>query len=291
MNHVVLVKRSYGMKTFSTKMLLLAAYLFFAMTPYSQAENEVVTLTHGSDVSAGDVASYIISTASATFYLEKEGGGLSSMLDADGIDWLGFNNTKGTGWKGEYRGFPNAIHKQDGNYFHALNAGTDLSTSVVEIESAEHIRIVFTSSNGKWEGQWDFYAERCDFTMRKVSEGYHYWIQYEGVPGGKMDPTDFWYSSADTKAHTIEEKQIGDLPHPEWIAFGDIKSTRMLYLLNHQDDHHPDNYVSRPYMTVFGFGRSGKDKFLNKPQKFSIGFVESNQYQAVKKTIYKILQP
>lgn len=26
---------------------------------------------------------------------------------------------------------------------------------------------------------------RCDLTMRKISEGHKYWIQYEGVPRGR----------------------------------------------------------------------------------------------------------
>ena len=92
----------------------------------------LVKLTHGADDTAGGDAAYIISTALATYYLEKEGGGLSSMVDTDGVDWLGFHKEKGSGHKGEYRGFPNAVHKQDGNYFHAMNAGTDFSTSVCE---------------------------------------------------------------------------------------------------------------------------------------------------------------
>lgn len=261
----------------------------FANSNDAKAELANVKLTHGIDESAGGVVTYIITTASATYYLEKEGGGLSSMLDVDGIDWLGFHNAKGSGHKGEYRGFPNAIHKQDGNYFHALNDGTDLSTSVIEIDTPDHIRIVFTSDNKQWQGTWDFYPERLDFTMSKVSAGYKYWIQYEGVPNGTMDDTDFWYASANSKKHLINEPFLGDLPSPEWMAFGDIKSTRMLYLLHHQDDELPDNYVSRPDMTVFGFGRSNKNKFLESPQTFSIGFVESNEYQQVKETIEKVL--
>lgn len=252
--------------------------------------NEYVQLTHGIDESAGGVSSYIINTASATYYLEKKGGGLSSLVDKEGIDWLGFHNEKGSGHKGEYRGFPNAIHKQDGNYFHALNAGTDLSTSVVDIESAQHVRITFTSENKQWQGQWDFYPQRLDFTMSKVSEGYSYWVQYEGVPYGEMDKTDFWYSSADTKAHLIDEPFLGDLPSPEWIAFGDINSPRMLYLLHHEDDENPDNYVSRPDMTVFGFGRSNKDKYLTTSQRFSIGFIESSEYDTVQTTIKQPLE-
>ena len=115
-----------------------------------------VSLTEGMDESAGPVPAYIISTPTATYYLEKHGGGLSSMLDKDGVDWIGFNNIKGSGHKGEYRGFPNAIHKQDGSYFHAMNAGTDKANGEVLIEHQNHVRIAFTSAIGKCVGQWDF---------------------------------------------------------------------------------------------------------------------------------------
>ena len=249
-----------------------------------------VRLTNGVDASAGGDQAYIISIRNATFYLEKSGGGLSSMLDNDGVDWLGFHKEKGSGHKGEYRGFPNAIHRQDGNYFHAMNAGTDPSSSVVEVETEDHVRIVFTSENGKWEGRWDFYPDRCDFTMTKISAGYKYWVQYEGVPGGQMDRSDFRYSSGDPGRHLIDVEFIGDLPEHEWMAFGDANSPRMVYVLHHQNDEHPDDYVSRPDMTVLGFGRRNKDKFLTTPQSFSIGFVETTLYTQVKSEIETILQ-
>lgn len=244
-----------------------------------------VSLSHGVDASAGGDEAYIVAIENATFYLEKSGGGLSSMLDADGTDWLGFHKAPGSAHKGEYRGFPNAVHKQDGNYFHAMNAGTDPSNSVVAIETTQHVRIVFTSENKAWEGQWDFYPDRLDFTMSRVSSGYKYWVQYEGVPGGTMDRSDFRYSSADNIKHLIDEEFIGDLPAPEWMAFGDEAAPRMLYLLHHEDDTHPDDYVSRPDMTVLGFGRRNKDKFLNTPQTFSIGFVETTTHSDVANAI------
>ncbi|MBM1105774.1 hypothetical protein JQC67_06480 [Aurantibacter crassamenti] len=247
-----------------------------------------VQLTHGTDESAGGGPAYIINTPSAIYYLEKEGGGLSSMIDVDGVDWIGFHNEKGSGHKGEYRGFPNAIHKQDGSYFHAMNAGTDPSSSVVEIETKEHVRITFTSENGEWQGQWDFYPARCDFTMTKISAGYNYWVQYEGVPNGEMDSTDYWYASIDTKKHPIEEPFVGDLPAPEWMAFGDQNSSRVLYMLHHEDDELPDNYVSRPDMTVLGFGRQNGEKttkHLNMVQTFSIGFIESSDYSIINRAI------
>ncbi len=251
-------------------------------------DSKNVVLSHGVDESAGSLSTYIITTNNGTYYLEKSGGGLSSMIDKEGVDWIGFNNEKGSGWKGEYRGFPNAIHKQDGSYFHAMNSGTDAASSVVEINSSEHVRIVFMSDNEQWQGQWDFFPQRIDFTMKKISPGYKYWVQYEGVPGGQMDETDFWYASADKEKHPINEPFLGDLPAPEWIAFGDVKSPRMLYLFHHEDDEYPDNYVSRPYMTVLGFGRSNKEKHLTTPQTFSLGFVESVNYSDIEQTIKNI---
>jgi len=253
--------------------------------------DQKVYFANGVDESAGGGPAYIITTPSATYYLEKEGGGLSSMLDPDGVDWIGFHNEKGSGHKGEYRGFPNAVHRQDGNYFHAMNAGTDSSESVVNIVSEEHVRITFTSDNGQWVGRYDFYPDRSDFTMNKVSPGHKYWVQYEGVPGGEMDASDFWISSADNARHAIEEQSIRDLPAPEWMAFGDEKSPRVLYMLHHEDDQHPDDYVSRPDMTVLGFGRREKDKFLTTTQTFSIGFIESTEYPVIDRLVRQIIEP
>ena len=249
-----------------------------------------VRLAVGRDASAGDVPCYIVSTPTATYYLEQEGGGLSSMLDKDGVDWLGFHKDPGTESRGEYRGFPNAIHKQDGSYFHARNAGTDLSDSRVDIDRGKHVRIVFTSGNGNWVGRWDFYADRCVFTMDEVSPGYRYWVLYEGVPRGELDKADFWISSKDSARHSIDEKQNDDLPDPEWIAFGDPTSPRILFLLQHEGDTHPDRYYNmRDEMTVFGFGRAGGDKFLYTPTSFSIGFIESTDYQTVAESVTAFL--
>jgi hypothetical protein len=272
------------------KRLILLILFQLSLSSCIETNEKKVQLSNGVDESAGGGAAYIIKTPLATYYLDKEGGGLSSMIDKDGVDWLGFHNEKGTEHKGEYRGFPNAIDKQDGSYFHAMNTKTDPSSSVVEIESEAHVRIKFISDNKQWEGKWDFYSDRCDFTMSKISEGYHYWVQYEGVPGGKMDSIDFWYASSDSNQHSIVEPFTGDLPAPEWMAFGDQDSPRMLYMLHHEDDNLPDYYVSRPDMTVFGFGRQNKNKYLSTVQTFSIGFIESKEYSMIDKVINEILK-
>ena len=271
----------------------IPTFLILFLSNFYLCTAQKVQLTQGLDESAGGRPVYIITTPSAIYHLDKEGGGLSSMKDKDGIDWIGFHNREGSRHKGEFRGFPNAIHRQDGSYFHPMNAKTDSSSSVVDKESKENVRIIFTSKNKKWQGQWDFYANRCDFTMTKISPGYHYWVQYEGVPGGEMERTDFWYVSGDKQKHQISESQSGDLPAPEWMAFGDVNSPRVLYLLHHEDDSIPDEYVYRTDMTVFGFGRQNglkrTRKFLNTVQTFSIGFVESTDYFAIDQSIQRIL--
>lgn len=268
---------------------VLSILLSGCVTQHDQVEGGV-QLTHGFDASAGGGPAFIVTTPNATYYLEKEGGGLSSMLDVEGVDWIGFHNKAGSGHKGEYRGFPNAVHKQDGSYFHAMNAGTDPANSNVEFEHPDHVRITVTSDNGHWKSRYDFYPDRLDFTMTQISSGYKYWVQYEGVPYGEMDKTDFWFSSADKDSRLIEQPQIGDLPYPEWMAFGDVEAPRMLYVLHHEDDPFPDNYVSRPDMTVLGFGRADKEKHLTTPQTFSIGFVEGTKREQIDQKVRSILK-
>jgi hypothetical protein len=73
------------------------------------------------------------------------------------------------------------------------------------------------------------------------------------------------------------------------MAFGDQDSPRMLYLLHHEDDDLPDDYVSRPHMTVLGFGRHNKNKYLGAVGTFSIGFVESTDYSRIEQMIKQIL--
>lgn len=250
----------------------------------AQAEPQVV-LTMGADHSSGGDPSYIVTTPAATYYLDQLGGGLSSLVDRDGVDWLGFKKAPGSGWKGEYRGFPNAVHRQDGSYFHAMNATTERAYGTVVAERDDYLEIVFTSANGRWQGRWQFFPERCDFTMRAVSPGYHYWVLYEGVPGGEINETDYWFGSMDDRVREIHEPFSGDLPGPEWVAFGDSNRPRVVYLAQHQDDRHLDEYYMRPYMTVFGFGRNDGNKYLSEPRSFSIGFIESTNYSAVRDAI------
>ena len=228
---------------------------------------------------------YRISTPNATYLLDKVGAGLARMIDRDGKDWLSFDPKEGSGAAGEYRGFPNAVYKEQGNYFHASNASTDPCITNVEHESADRVVISATSPTNHWGAEYTFTETACTFTLTKKPSGHNYWVLYEGTPGGVYDDSDWWMTKSHPEKQSLLKRHNGDIPGGsrggEWIAFGDQASPRMLVLTNHQDDSFPDHfYPMEKKMTVFGFGRSGMTKHLSSvPQSFSIGFVESDDVE------------
>ncbi len=234
---------------------------------------------------------YVIKTPAATYFLEKSGGGLAKIIDQDGNDWLGFDPTPGTAAAGEFRGFPNAVHQQDGSFFHPLNNGTDSSFTTVKKITPDTLIIETKTGNGTWAALWIFNSEVCTFRMIKMPADYKYWILYEGTPGGQYDDDDWWMTSAIKTHQPLTVNHDGDIPIPEWIAFGDRSLDRSLFLLNHRDDEHPDHfYQMHQQMTVFGFGRKGLEKFHNDvPHSFSIGFVEATRHESIAEFIKKLL--
>lgn len=238
----------------------------------------------------GGLPAYRIEAPAAVYVLEKAGGGLASMIDREGHDWIGFDHTPGSGAGGEYRGFPNAVHQQAGNYFHAKNQATDSCSTRVEHAGPERVTISAESDNGLWACRYDFFPTHCTFTMTRMPPDKRYWVLYEGTPGGKYDDTDWWMTSGSHERRPLTVPHEGDIAAPEWIAFGDKDLNRVLYLFHHEDDDHPDCfYQMDEKMTVFGFGRKGIRKFLDRvPQRFTIGFVESTDPARVEEAIRKI---
>lgn len=269
---------------------VLILFLLFAMN--NETNCQIKLIENAVDSSAGNVPCYKIETSSAIYYLEKEGVGLSSMIDNDGNDWISFHNKPGSGAAGEYRGFPNAVHQQDGSFFHPKNEGTQSSTTRIIYQGKDKVSIRGVSGNGNWECLWDFYTTHCTFTMTRMPKGFKYWILYEGTPGGEYNNDDWYFTSNSSEKKQLTNNYEKDIPSPEWIAFGDKKLERSLFLIHHEDDNHIDKfYQMQEKMTVFGFGRDGLTKYLETvPQSFSIGLTESQDYKKVRKTVRKIYQ-
>jgi hypothetical protein len=238
---------------------------------------EVRLTENAVDESAGGAPCYKIETPIATYFLETIGAGFTSIVDKEGYDWLGFDPTPGSGAGGEFRGFPNAVDHPTESYFHAHNTGTAPSTTKVEHNSSERVSISAVSSNGLWACLYDFFPTHCTFTMTRMPPDEKYWVLYEGTPGGQFDETDWWMTSAVSQPKPMTQPHEGDIPAPEWIVFGDPKLSRVLFLLHHEDDAHPDRFYQMDQkMTVFGFGRQGMGKYLDRvPQSVSIGFLET----------------
>lgn len=258
-----------------------------------QSSSKKMVLTKDAvDESAGNLPCYKIETPVATYYLEKTGAGLSSLIDIDGNDWISFHPEAGSGAGGEYRGFPNAVHQQDGSFFHPKNEGTEPSTVELIKEDPNHISFKATTHTRTWQAQWDFYPTHCTFTMTKMPVGYKYWVLYEGTPGGDYDDDDWWMTSAIHEKHPLTKNHEGDIPGPEWIAFGDKDINRSLVLLHHQDDEEIDRFYQMEHkMTVFGFGRRGIDKFLDTvPKSFTIGLIETTNHESIQDQIKNIIR-
>ena len=241
--------------------------------------------------SSPGLAFYKVESPRATYYLEKFGAGLAALIDRDGNDWIGFQPKAGSRSAGEFRGFPNAVHQQAGNYFHPRNQSTEETKTRVEYKSADRVSISAVSGNGLWGCRYDFFPTHCTFTMTKMSPEHKYWILYEGTPGGSYDDADWWVTSAIRQPRPLTMNHEGDIPAPEWIAFGDVKLRRVLFLLNHEDDDHPDRfYQMNKEMTVFGFGRlRGEKHFASVPRQFSIGLLDTTDHMEINRQIMKIM--
>ncbi|MFC1504372.1 FG-GAP-like repeat-containing protein, partial [Spirochaetota bacterium] len=259
-------------------------------TPTPTPDVDLVVLDQWATCPSSGLSAYKITTSQGTYYLEKQGAGLSAMIDKDGNDWISFDDVEGSGSAGEYRGFPNAVHQQDGDYFHPKNTATQTSTCTVVTDDNSKVVIKALASNGRWECQYTFYPTYCEWMMTKVSAGYKYWVLYEGTPGGSFENTDYWMTTTVSSKQSVTVNQDYDISNPEWICFGDQSKNRVLFVAHHVDDSHPDKYFPYGPMTVFGFGRDSLNKLLTTPnEKFSIGFVESTVHGVISQEVQNII--
>ena len=221
-----------------------------------------------------------VRTPRATWLYHRPGAGFASLLDADGADWISYKPSGGA--DGKYRGIPNLIHPESD--FHP---GGENSTTRIVHAGPLRVRLHSRTNDGAWEGFWDIFPGHATFTLTKAPR--EYWLLYEGTPAGKLDiDRDFWLLS-DGSRGSVSESFAKDLPRPEWIAFGDSSVNRVLFLAHHADDDELDQfYQMQGEMTVFGFGRQHRccGKYLTEvPAVYSVGFVESRDFEVVKSAI------
>jgi len=226
--------------------------------------------------------SFKVATQNATYYYHKLGAGFSSMVDVDGQDWLGYH--PGGGSAGEYRGIPNMGHPE--GYCHP---GKEISSSRVVGQGPLRVSILSESNDGRMACRWDVFPEYARLTVSRMRTPY--WFLYEGTPGGnpggKLDEENGYCVSSTGERTPIGQEWEGDIADPEWLYFGAGNTSRVIYLIHHEDDDAIDSYWPMEHnMTVFGFGRLGLEKHMELvPAHFTVGFAEDGAYAAASKAI------
>ncbi|MCB0124337.1 MAG: InlB B-repeat-containing protein, partial [Caldilineaceae bacterium] len=226
-------------------------------------------------------SSFQITTANATYYYHKAGGGFSSLVDSDNKDWIDYRrNIAGAG--GTFRGIPNMIYPE--GEFHPGATGSS-SAVVSSGPLKETIRTV--TSDSKWEALWELFPTYARMTVLKYD--HDYWFLYEGTPGGTFDAaSDFLVRSNGTQ-NLLSADWQADLTGEEWVYVGDPNSNRSIFLAHHEDDSAVDSYKPlNNLMTVFGFGRQNSptaSKMNQQPGYFTIGLIDELSYTPAAKQI------
>jgi hypothetical protein len=227
------------------------------------------------DVACHGQETIVIQSPTAAYWLQRRAGGLASLIDRDGNDWISFRPGGGSG--GEYRGIPNC-----GQAFHPgyplSDEGVACTTSI-ELAQPDHIRITSNSVNGQWQGVYDFLPTFARFTILKA--GGPYWFLYEGTPGGKIELDRDFYILPDGRLRPIAEDWEAHMPPPRWVYFGKRGLARGLFMVHHQEP--PADVVDQFWqmqgkMTVWGFGRRRepmKHMLTTTPQSITFGLLEN----------------
>ncbi|MFC4873222.1 hypothetical protein [Negadavirga shengliensis] len=228
-----------------------------------------------------------INTSTATYYYDKAGGGLSRVMDADGVDWVHYNGdpqaSAPSGASGGFRGIPNMVYRSDDGG--AGHPGFDQCTS--ELIDKKTIRS--QSKSGNWQWTWVFFDDYAQLTVEKADPDHPYWFLYEGPVAGSFDPSrKYWGTDLGGPRYEVPSLNKGEsiLDHWQWAYFGDVDTHRIFFVLQQEKDQLIDHFAymgdtkegneAEDGMVVFGFGRDKGAKALmtETGNVFKIGFLE-----------------
>jgi len=225
-----------------------------------------------------------VETSTATYFIEKQSGGCSSLLDSEGRDWVNFRLTGSDGptlsSDSDYRGVPNLVFQDPGNGIGHPGFNTcetiQLSENELEVRSLDKL----------WQFRWIFYDTYAEILVEKTDTSRAYWFLYEGPVAGKFAPDQhYWGNDVDglrTDAPNIfKDPASGNW---QWAFFGDPSTAATLFVAKDKSDKLDDFFCymgndaekgnsSKDGMNVFGFGRSLKtEPLMTGTNRFYIGF-------------------
>lgn len=278
--------KSYPFKNHLKQIKLAPAALTIALLLCLSVTDAAIRVTDSHDEGQD---CWKIETPTATYFYHKEGAGFSSIVDLHGNDWIDYHPWGGK--EGAHRGIPNMVFQSNGNFFHPGHEGDNGSVSTLHQTDSSAI-IESTSRNHAWAVKWEIFETHATMTVTKV--GGTYWFLYEGTPGGGYDVDEDWYLLSDGTRKSVSEDTVGDIANPEWIVFGEEGLNTVFFVAHHQDDAITDTYLHWWEMTVFGFGRGGRDDYTSKMtesgHQFSIGFLDTLDTNSIAEKIQTIIQ-
>lgn len=266
-----------------------ASVVWAALICLSWAHLAAADVTITEDTDEG-IACFKVVTDSATYYFDKAGAGFTSILDADGIDWIDFHpeGTPGVpnGQSGWYRGIPNMGYNAFGHPGYTGATSTTADPLGVSLATAS-----IHATKDAWDVTWEFFPTHARMTVDSVAE--NYWFLYEGTPGGAVGADDTCFRSSG-ESNPLSGSWDGDVSNSsgraeglEWVFFTDGSLDRSLFLA-HDDDAIEDRYYLMDPMTVFGFGRQSQniDRLMSAtPATLLIGLVGSRDYDTLAQAI------
>ncbi|WP_147870282.1 hypothetical protein [Stieleria maiorica] len=242
---------------------------------------------------------FVIDTPGAIYWLDKNSGGLSRLIDREGNDWIAFKKEPWDRYPASaassFRGLPNLLFQGQGGGFG--HPGWDRGTSV----QLDRRTIQTTSDSGTWRLRWTFDATGVELDVQTDDPERAFWFLYEGPIAGRWAPRSQYFASDVTPPSQIPHDYFGGdkvFDRFRWAYLGDRRSPRVLALVHQTPDDAVDTYAhlgdsdqgleSSDGMVVFGFGRGAKgiQPLLKGGQSFRIGLIESPghtdaQYQTI----------
>ncbi len=260
-------------------MKILVILLLILHTSITRAQ---VTINDTS-FDAGQEA-FCVKTPVYTVFFQKKAGGISSLLDQDGRDWIGFkpvaNEKYPTSAASSYRGIPNLVN--DGEDAGTGHPGFSNCNSLQTGDSS----LLVSSLDNKWRMKWDFFENYAVLNVVQADPVYPYWFLYEGIPGGMFDPERSFWGTDSILFSTAIPDYFGNTPitcHTRYIWFGSENTDWTFFLALPGIDDLTDLFgflgdtgnplSSEDGMLVFGFGRGlGARSLLTGSRRLIIGF-------------------
>ena len=270
---------------------------------FDWAINANVTVAVGEHL---DRTHFRVITPSVTYLLDSASGGLSSMIDNEGNDWIAF---KPEPWgqyppsaASAYRGIPNLVFR--GQFDGAGHPGHNGVIS--EVVGAN--QVLCHTPEGPWAWTWTFEPSHVQLDVHDVSDTSAYWFLYEGPVGGKYQPQQTYYATNESQPayRQFDHYKGGEEgAKRDWYYFGNDSVERTLFIVQVTTDSLVDHYsllgndtmgINSPDgMVVAGFGRApGALPMLQKPNRFIIGLSEGQgtspgMYNRKQREIEKLL--